>query len=77
MKHFAVTLNRTLRWLGKNSSDEHDPFVKSVDEPDWQFLFNKASFFITTFAPCYPLVDGRTVFGDDTTIIFFNFSHRA
>lgn len=43
-----------------------------IDKKGWWFEFDGESFFITTFAPCYPPTHSRYAFGiKDKTYVFF------
>ena len=44
---------------------------KSIERKGWVFEFNKVTFFITTFAPCYPSTHPRYAFHSDACFILF------
>lgn len=63
-KELGKCVRRMLTALSDNDpAGETMMKVNYVGSRGWRFRFNKADFFVTTFAPCYPPTSSRYAFG--------------
>jgi hypothetical protein len=44
---------------------------RNIERASWVFEFNKKTFFITTFLPCYPITSSRYTHGVEECFILF------
>mmetsp|Transcript_52753 Transcript_52753/g.123379 ORF Transcript_52753/g.123379 Transcript_52753/m.123379 type:complete len:336 (-) Transcript_52753:2-1009(-) len=61
---FARTVKRVMSFISAHDPAGVDCMRKSyLSKRGWFFQFNRESFFVTTFAPCYPASNPRYQFG--------------
>jgi len=61
---FARTVKRVMSFISASDPAGVDCMRKSyLSKRGWYFQFNRESFFVTTFAPCYPASNPRYQFG--------------
>jgi NTP pyrophosphatase (non-canonical NTP hydrolase) len=80
-----INLSDTVRRVLKYFSDNDPSGIHCMDQdklrPDWRFSFGGKTFFITTFAPCYPENHPRHSKNPSSVFIFlqpeFSFDHHG
>lgn len=81
ISELSVTVNRVLRYLSDKDPTGIHCMEKNILDSKWRFSFGGQTFFITVFAPCYPVNHPRYSHNDNSTFIFlqpeFSFDHHG
>ncbi|PIC05932.1 hypothetical protein CS060_02705 [Anoxybacillus flavithermus] len=81
LENLSYTLKRVLKYLSDNDPAKAHCMNQNILKPDWRFSFGDQTFFITTFAPCYPEKHPRYSYNPFSTFIFlqpeFSFDHHG
>lgn len=81
IQNLSKTVNKVLRYLSDNDPSAVNCMNENIIDPKWRFSFGGVTFFITTFAPCYPINHPRYSHNDGSTFIFlqpeFSFDHHG